>query len=309
MYCRFIDYTGGNGGDITGKWQEMKLTDGHGTDILDYSFGKEWGRVDEHHWSEDHLIASTAVLAGEIMLISGAEIARIEGTIHYILGCCHGRNAQTMVFSTGIFVSLDSPDGEALTLVRRVEARSTNLNRIYRVNEVSRRLCGGLMSPEEAYQELEEIKDSCQYKRELKALSYAFIAVFFGVVLGGSPADCLGAAVIGGILGMVVYAISGLGFNDFCVNGLGAFTIGIAALAMNRWILTGASNDVVIISAIMPLLPGVIFTTAVRDTLNGDYSSGAARMLEAVVTALAVAAGVGAGMALFHQLAGGGGIW
>ena len=255
MYCRFIDYTGGNGGDITGKWQEMKLTDGHGTDILDYSFGKEWGRVDEHHWSEDHLIASTAVLAGEIMLISGAEIARIEGTIHYILGCCHGRNAQTMVFSTGIFVSLDSPDGEALTLVRRVEARSTNLNRIYRVNEVSRKLCGGLMSPKEAYRELGEIKDSCQYKRELKALSYAFIAVFFGVVLGGSPADCLGAAVIGGILGMVVYAISGLGFNDFCVNGLGAFTIGIAALAMNRWILTGASNDVVIISAIMPLRP------------------------------------------------------
>ena len=59
-------------------------------------------------------------------------------------------------------MSLDSPEGEALTLVRRVEARSTNLNRIYRVNEVSRRLCGGLMSPEEAYRELEEIKDSCQ---------------------------------------------------------------------------------------------------------------------------------------------------
>lgn len=154
--------------------------------------------MDEHHWSEDHLIASTAVLAGEIMLISGAEIARIEGTIHYILGCCHGRNAQTMVFSTGIFVSLESPDGEALTLVRRVEARSTNLNRIYRVNEVSRKLCGGLMSPREAYRELEKIKDSCQYKRELKALSYAFIAAFFGVVLGGRPADCLGAAVIGG---------------------------------------------------------------------------------------------------------------
>ena len=31
------------------------------------------------------------------------------------------------------------------------------------------------------------------------------------------------------ILGLVVYAISGLGFNDFCVNGPGAFTIGIAA--------------------------------------------------------------------------------
>lgn len=264
--------------------------------------------MDTNHWSEDHLLARTAVLAGEILLISGAEIARIEGTIQYILGCCRGRNAQTMVFSTGIFVSLDSPSGEALTLVRRVEARSTNLNRIYRVNEVSRRLCSGLMSPQEAYEELEEIKNSCQYKRKLKALSYVFIAGFFGVVLGGSIADCLGAAIIGGILGLVVYGISSLELNDFCVNGLGAFSIGITALAMNRWALPGTNSGVVIISAIMPLLPGVIFTTAVRDTLNGDYSSGAARMLEAVVTALAVAVGVGAGMALFHQITGGGGL-
>lgn len=285
------------------------MTDGQGTDILEESYRKESGDVDKSQWNEDHLLARTAVLAGEIMLISGAEIARIEGTIQYILGCCHGRNAQTMVFSTGIFVSLDSPGGEALTLVRRVEARSTNLNRIYRVNEVSRRLCSGIMSPQEAYKELEEIKDSSQYKKELKSLSYVFIAAFFGVVLGGSPADCLGAAVIGGILGLVVYGVSWLGFNDFCINGIGAFSIGMAALAMNRWLLKGASSDVVIISAIMPLLPGVIFTTAVRDTLNGDYSSGAARMLEAVVTALAVAAGVGAGMTLFHQMTGGGLLW
>ena len=85
--------------------------------------------------------------------------------------------------------------------------------------------------------------------------------------------------------------------------------MGLSALVMNRWLFPGSNTDIVIISAIMPLLPGVIFTTAVRDTLNGDYSSGAARMLEAIVTALAVAAGVGASMALFHQLAGGGGIW
>ena len=53
-------------GESHGKnGKKMKLTDGHGTDILDYSFRKEWRRVDEHHWSEDHLIASTAVLPGK----------------------------------------------------------------------------------------------------------------------------------------------------------------------------------------------------------------------------------------------------
>ena len=81
--------------------------------------------------NEEHLLARTALLAGEIMLVSGAEIARIEDTIHHILGCCPDRKAQTMVFSTGIFVSLDNSRGEAITLVRRVNERSTNLGRIY----------------------------------------------------------------------------------------------------------------------------------------------------------------------------------
>lgn len=292
--------------------------------------------------NEDHLLARTAVLAGEIMLVSGAEIARIEDTIHYILGCCPNRKAQTMVFSTGIFVSLDScegieadrphtdnrdpdnPDsdnsdsdrnrdreigGEAITLIRRVNDRSTNLGRIYLVNEVSRKLCSGVMTPSQAYDELERIRTSTQYKKWLKSLSYMLIAFFFGVMLDGSAVDCVAAAVTGGVLGLVVFMASRIRLNDFCTNVLGAFSLGTAALMLNRFLFTGSSTDIVIISAVMPLVPGVIFTTAVRDTLNGDYSSGAARMLEAIVTALAVAAGVGASMALFHQMTGGGAIW
>ena len=47
-----------------------------------------------------------------------------------------------------------------------------------------------------------------------------------------------------------------------------------------------------------PSIPGVPFATAIRDMLNGDYSSGSARIMEAVVIALAVAAGVGCGIIL-----------
>ena len=48
VYCHFIDYMDGNGGEITGKWQEMKLTDGHGTDILiivSERNGDEWTNI------------------------------------------------------------------------------------------------------------------------------------------------------------------------------------------------------------------------------------------------------------------------
>ena len=52
----------------------------------------------------------------------------------------------------------------------------------------------------------------------------------------------------------------------------------------------------------MPLVPGVAITNAVYDTLHGDYIPGAARMLEAFVTAAAIAIGVGLGMLLLRPL-------
>ena len=66
--------------------------------------------------------------------------------------------------------------------------------------------------------------------------------------------------------------------------------------------------DTVIISGIMPLVPGVAITNAIRDTLRGDYISGGARALEAFVTAAAVAIGAGAGIALTGSFWQGGGL-
>ena len=54
--------------------------------------------------------------------------------------------------------------------------------------------------------------------------------------------------------------------------------------------------DIVIISSIMPLVPGVAITNAVRDSLQGDYISGCARILEAFLIAAAIAIGIGLGI-------------
>ena len=57
--------------------------------------------------------------------------------------------------------------------------------------------------------------------------------------------------------------------------------------------------DVVISGSILPLLPGVAITNAIRDTLQGDYMSGGARAVEAFVMAASIAIGIGCGLALF----------
>jgi uncharacterized membrane protein YjjP (DUF1212 family) len=253
----------------------------------------------------DKLLVETAVLAGEIMLISGAEIFRVENTIDHILRKAGRDTAEAIVFSTGIFASLNDPSIEAITVARRVPGRSTNLNRVYLVNDVSRKLCEDRMTVEEAYEKLKEIRNTMQYGRWLKDVGIVGVAVFFTLLLGGKGKDCLAAAVTGAVLAGAMEISVRIRLNDFCINGVCAFLIAVTTLFMERWLLPGVKSDIIIIGAIMPLVPGVIFTTAIRDTLNGDYASGTARMMEAVVIALAVAAGVGAGMGLFQWLMGG----
>lgn len=257
----------------------------------------------------DKLLVETAVLAGEIMLVSGAEIYRVENTIDHILKKAGKVTTEAIVFSTGIFASLNDPAIEAITVARRVTGRSTNLNRVYLVNDVSRRLCEDRMTVEEAYRRLKEIQDEVQYGKRVKDTGVLCVAVFFTLLLGGSARDCLAAAVTGISLAVAMEVSVKIRLNDFCANGFCAFLIAITTLLTEWWLLPGIKSDIIMIGAIMPLLPGVIFTTAIRDTLNGDYSSGTARMMEAVVVALAVAAGVGAGISLFHWLAGGGLSW
>lgn len=255
----------------------------------------------------DKLLVETAVMAGEIMLISGAEIFRVENTIDHILRKSGRQTSEAIVFSTGIFASLNDPSIEAITVARRVTGRSTNLNRVYLVNDVSRKLCEDRITVEEAYGKLKEIQTTMQYSRWLKDAGIVGVSVFFTLLLGGGGRDFLAAAITGAILAVAMEVSSRLRLNDFCMNGISAFLIAFTALSVERFLLPGIKSDIIIIGAIMPLVPGVIFTTAIRDTLNGDYASGTARMMEAVVIALSVAAGVGAGIRLFQFI--GGHLW
>ena len=96
-----------------------------------------------------------------------------------------------------------------------------------------------------------------------------------------------------------------LRLNDFSTTAFCGFVVAFSAMLIQELCPFKVSGDVMIMSAIMYLVPGIPFTTAARDTINGDYAAGSARMLECIVVALAVAVGVGFGMVCFRTLWGG----
>lgn len=253
------------------------------------------------------LLMNTAVLAGVIMLRSGAETYRVEETITRILGTADAETVETVVLTTGIFVTLDNPGMENISVIKRVESRGMNLNRIERVNAVSRRYCAGEMTLEEAYAELKTIKGR-QYKRMGYNLATIGVCAGFAPLFGGSWKETGAAAIAGVILALITTVGKYLHIQGFILNAFSAFGVALTAIFLKA-AFPALNMDTVIISSIMPIVPGVAITYAIRDSLQGDYLAGAARTMEAFMTAVAIALGVGVGMAVTGILKPGGGLF
>ena len=189
-----------------------------------------------------------AVRAGEIMLASGAEVYRVEDTIHRILKHSGIARADVFVVTTGIVATIADASLPPLTLVKRVENRATNLNRIYQVNNVSREFCSGKLSVREAQERLDRIANTTLYGFWKKCIGYAATTGFFAVMFGGGSGECLVAAVVGVVLAFVLRAASNLMLNDFCQNALGSFALAVAAYLLRRGAFLGMSLDLVIIN-------------------------------------------------------------
>lgn len=248
------------------------------------------------------LLMDTAVLAGEIMLSSGAETYRVEDTISHMLKMAKLKHAHVFVTATGIFATLSDPKMDAITVVRRIEKRSTNLNKIYLVNDISRRFCAEELDLEGAFHELKRTKSHIQYSQRQKNIGVILTVAFFCLLLGGSFIDCVVAAGIGIILTVGMAVGRRIGVNSFILDGVNTAVIAVSTLALQYTLPFVINTDMIIIGAIMPMVPGVAITNAIRDTLQGDYMSGGARILEAFVEAVAIALGACLGISMFRNM-------
>lgn len=242
------------------------------------------------------LLANTAMLAGEIMLCSGAETYRVEDTMYHILKTSNIESTQVIAMMTGLVVTLNDPGFEQpVTMMRRVSERSTNVSNIVKVNDISRRYCEGKISLEEAYEELRRAKGK-QYNRLLYNLATIGIAVGFAMMFGGSLHDIIAAAVVGAVLAGVMTIGKIAKLSSVLVHVLSGLGIAMLTVVIQRVLFADLSVNIVIASSIMPIVPGVAITNAIRDTIQGDYLSGCARILEAFLVAMAIAVGAGLGL-------------
>lgn len=254
---------------------------------------------------DDRQLADVAMLAGTIMLQAGAETYRVEDTMQRILDTSGAETTEVLVLSTAVMLTLDDPAFSGISKMQRITGRGTNLGNICAVNSLSRRFCAGEISLTEMHEELKKLGEQKRYSQGLSYVCTLITVIMFTLLLGGGAMDALisgGSAVV-----MVLFQLF------FAKKGLGQFMYHMVALACATFFVSVIQSvfrldcniELIVAGTAMPSLPGVAITNAIRDTLHGDYISGAARVMEAFVRAVSCAVGIGIGLYLGGLVTGG----
>ena len=235
-------------------------------------------------------LLSCALDIGEQMLISGAEVGRVESAIRYICNAYGSRRTDVFTITSSIVVSIADEAGNHSTQTRRITGTHTDLTRLHRLNDLSRNICAQTPGYEYVQQQLRGICSQRTYPLWLEILATGLIGFSFAIFFGGSLADGLVAALLGFGLRLTTCLLQKAAMNAVFVNVVSAFLLSLGAISLVR---AGFGHDAnkIIIGNIMFLIPGIALTNSLRDMISGDIMTGMLRFLDAVLVAAAIAAG------------------
>ena len=254
--------------------------------------------------NEDRMVLDAALEAGCILLKNGAEIFRVEETIYRICHYYGVESCSVFTLTNGIFLTAGNTTEPYFAKVKHIPVGGPNLGRVAAVNQLSREIEQGFYTVEEVIDKLEEIKHRKEKPRIAKLIAAGFGCGGFCVLFQGTLFDCI-TAFLAGILYYVfkLYIEKG-NMSKITSNLCGGMLITVICL-ISYHAQFGNHLYGMIAGSIMPLVPGVPFTNSIRDFADGDYISGAVRMLDAVLVFFSIAIGMGFIFLLYHHLMGG----
>ncbi|WP_043931262.1 threonine/serine exporter family protein [Bacillus sp. EB01] len=240
---------------------------------------------------EVYKVMDLCLLAGRIMLQSGAETYRVEDTMTRIAMSFGISKSHSYVTPTGIFFTVEGTES-GITKLIRISERSTDLNKVALVNSISRSIHEGQINIEQAEKRLEEIEivgHTFPLSTQVAAASLAsgcFMIMFQGVWF-----DFFAAMVAGAFGLLTAYFLHKIVPIKFFAEFSASFVIGLISLI---FVSTGLGRelDKIIIGSVMPLVPGLLLTNAVRDLISGHLVAGLSKGAEAFLTAFAIGAGI-----------------
>lgn len=231
----------------------------------------------------------------------GAETYRIEESTNRIMQA-YGIKAEAFAIPNCLHVSIETADGKPMTRMRRIGHHGSDIDSLERFYNLSRRICQEKPEPSIAKQWLRDTEKSLRkYSYPLYLLGNFLGGAGFAILFGGHYIDALWGGICGLLIGIVNDYMDRLKANQFFKIITSVFIMTCFAYFFNA-VNVSVNADAVIIGALMILVPGWLFTNAMRDIIYGDTNSGVHRIVQVFLVAIAIALGTGAAWNLFAAI-------
>lgn len=227
---------------------------------------------------------------GYELAMAGAETFRVEESISRCLAA-YGVQAEVFAIPNYLVVSIITEDGQPITRMRRIGHHGNDLDAVEKFSGLSRALCNRKPDPKEGLKWFELVNQQrLYYSVPIQYLGFFLGAAGYGLFFGGNFVDALCAGVCGILVGFVNNLLDSRKANQFFRTIASSFLMALLAYAMGAAGIA-QNPDAITIGALMILVPGLLFTNAMRDIIYGDTNSGVNRVVQVLLVAAAIALG------------------
>ncbi len=240
---------------------------------------------------KDKEILNVVMEIGYLLLKHGAEVYRAEQSVIYICEHYAVQRVDAFAIPSSLVVSIGSAD-DFITRTRRVHAPQTNLDKVEKLNALSRDICEQNLSFEEITRRIEQIKHSEGYPPIIKKLAMAAMATSFTVLFGGNAYEGVASFAVGIIVAFIMAFLERQNANNFIKTAVCSLTISAMAVFAGAVVPQLLTVQPIMSGSLMLLVPGLALTNCMRDFMANDYLAGTIKLAEALMTALASALGV-----------------
>lgn len=236
------------------------------------------------------ILLDLATDLGWELAMSGAETYRVEESILRVLDA-YGVEAEVFAIPNVLFVSILSDGEHPITRMRRIGQHGNDLDAVERLTALGRAICSRRPEPEDALRLFREVRSGHRrYSIPVTYFGHFLGAAGFGAFFGGDLGDALCAGVCGILVALVSQALQRQRSNFFFSTIATSFIMALGAYALGAMGLA-SRPDAVTIGALMLLVPGLLFTNAMRDIIYGDTNSGINRTVQVILVGVALALG------------------
>lgn len=239
--------------------------------------------------------------AGAMMLKNGAEIYRVEDTVERIIRSIYEASDIDVFATFNALMYSFNVEGKTYANVKRVKNRGNNLIVVDRVNSFSRKFCNHELNLDEALKELDEIRKTTKADIKLKIIGATLASTVFPILVNTKTPNLLDLPVtfvVSLLTYLIFIKVEKEKYGYFIENFVAGIMVSLFAHIIGKFVF-GFNMANVIISSMMPYVPGFLITNSIRDLMSGDATSGLTGLAMSFFVSLALAIGVAFPMTLF----------